>query len=195
MTTSPTPTSLDDVLDLFQMEKVHDGDVLARYVEAHPQFALQLIDLSRLLATPDVDDPEPLSALDQSRIDAAWIAHKAAGPELPEGANPLDALVGERSKALAARLGVPRQVVTCLRERKVDPSTTPRPILRILGDALEIPEAHVIAAMRQPPAFASGRSFKADGKPGVAGQVSFEQVLIDADVSDADRVRLLADCD
>ena len=115
MTTRPTPTALDDVLDLFQMEEVHDGEVLARYVEAHPQFALQLIDLSRLLATPEVDDQEPLSAFEKSRIDAAWIVHKAAGPELPKGANPLDALVGERGKALAARLGVPRQVVTCLR--------------------------------------------------------------------------------
>lgn len=195
MTTRPTPTALDDVLDLFQMEEVHDGEVLARYVEAHPQFALQLIDLSRLLATPDTDNQEPLSALERSRIDAAWIIHKAAGPELPEGANPLDALVGERGKALAARLGVPRQVVTCLRERKVDPARTPRPILRTLGDALAIPEAHVIAAMRQPSPSASRRSFKSDGKPGARDQVSFEQVLIDAAVSDADRARLLADGD
>lgn len=195
MTTRPTPTALDDVLDLFQMEKVHDGAVLARYVEAHPQFALQLIDLSRLLATPEAEDQEPLSALENSRIDAAWITHKAAGPEFTKGANPLDALVGERGKALAARLGVPRQIVTCLRERKIDPTRTPRPIRRTLGDALAIPEAHVIAAMRQPPASASGRSFKSDGKPGAAGQVSFEQALIDADVSEADRARLLADDD
>ena len=195
MTTNPTPLALEDVLDLFQMEEVHDGEVLARYIAAHPEFALQLIDFSRLIATPEPDDGAPLSAIDQSRIDAAWIVHKAAGPELPEGPNPLDALVGERGKSLAATLGVPRQVVTCLRERKVDPSRTPRPVLRALGDALEIPEAHVIAAMGEPPAFATGRSFKADGKPGGAGQVSFEQVLIDAGVPVADRARLLADGD
>lgn len=195
MTTRPTPIALDDVLELFQMEEAHDGEVLARYVKAHPQFALQLIDLSRLIATPDTDDQEPLSALERSRIDAAWIIHKAAGPELPEGVNPLDALVGERGKALASRLGVPRQVVTCLRERKVDPAQTPRPILRTLADALAIPEAHVIAAMRQPPQSASRRSFKSDGRPGAGDQVSFEQILIDAAVSDADRVRLLADGD
>jgi hypothetical protein len=195
MTTNPMPLALEDVLDLFQMEKVHDGEVLARYVKAHPEFALQLIDLSRLIATPELDDDAALSAIDQSRIDAAWIVHKAAGPELPEGPNPLDALVGERGKALAATLGVPRQIVTCLRERKVDPSRTPRPILRTLAEALEIPEAHVIAAMRQPPAFATARSFKADEKPGATGQVSFEQVLIDAGVPEADRARLLADGD
>lgn len=195
MSTNPTPLALEDLLDLFQMEEVHDGEVLARYVAAHPEFALQLIDLSRLIATPEPDDGSALSAIDQSRIDAAWIVHKAAGPELPEDPNPLDALVGERGKALAEKLGVPRQVVTCLRERKIDPSKTPRPILRTLSDALAIPEAHVIAAMRQPPAFTTGRSFKADGKPGAAGQVSFEQVLIDAGVPEADRARLLADGD
>lgn len=195
MTDNPTALALEDVLDRFQMEAVHNGEVLARYIAAHPHFATQLVDLSRLIATPDVDDPEPLSAIDQSRIDAAWIAHKAAEPELPQGPNPLDALVGATGRTLAARLGVPRQVVTCLRERKIDPSRTPRPVIRILGDALNIPEAHVIAAMRQPPALAAGRSFKADGKPGAAIQVPFEQVLIEAGVPEADRVRLLADGD
>jgi hypothetical protein len=195
MTNNPTALPLEDVLDRFQMEAVHDGEVLARYIAAHPEFATQLIDLSRLIAAPDLDDPEPLSAIDQSRIDAAWIAHKAAEPELPRGPNPLDALVGERGKTLAARLGVPRQVVTCLRERKVDPSRTPRPVIRILGNALDLPEAHVIAAMRQPPALAVGRSFKADAKPGAVAQVPFEQVLIEAGVPEADRARLLADGD
>lgn len=195
MTTNPTPLALEDVLDLFQMEEAHDGDVLARYVEAHPEFALQLIDLSRLMATPVLNDDAPLSAIDQWRIDAAWIVHKAAGLELKGGPNPLDALAGERGKALAGTLGVPRQVVTCLRERKVDPSRTPHPILKALGEALEIPEPYVIAAMRQASTLGSGRRFKADGKPGTAAQVSFEQVLIEAGVPEADRKRLLAEGD
>ena len=195
MTSTTSTLTLEAVLDLFEAEDTHDGDVLASYVDAYPQFALQLIDLSRLFATSDADDDKPLSALDQSRIDAAWITHKAAGPEVLDSTNPLDALIGERSKALASRLGVPRQVVTCLRERKVDPARTPRPILRVLGDTLEIPEAHVIAAMRQPQALGQNRSFKANGKPGATGQVSFEQVLIDASVAEADRARLLAEDD
>lgn len=31
MTANPTPLALEDVLDLFQMEEVHDGEILARY--------------------------------------------------------------------------------------------------------------------------------------------------------------------
>ncbi|MGJ3627144.1 hypothetical protein AB5I41_09785 [Sphingomonas sp. MMS24-JH45] len=49
MTATNPPLALDAVLDLFQMEEVHDGDVLARYVAAHPQFALQLIDFYGLI--------------------------------------------------------------------------------------------------------------------------------------------------
>lgn len=190
MTTNPTSLALEDVLDRFQLEEVQDGEVLSRYVEAFPHFAVQIIDFSRLIATP-VPADDTLSAIDQSRVDAAWIIHKAAGPEFKAEPNPLDALVGEQGKALAATLGVSRQVVTCLRERKVDPARTPAPVLRKLSEALSIPEAHLIAAMRQPPPNASHRSFKAAGKPGTSGQVSFEQVLIDANLSDADRARIL----
>jgi hypothetical protein len=193
--TSNTPAlALEAVLDLFQMEEVHDGDVLARYVEAHPQFALQLIDFSRLIATPNLEEKIPLSATEQSRIDAAWIAHKAAGPEAPTADDPLSRLTGERGKALALKLDVPRQVITCLREHRVLASSVPKPVVRHLSEALEIPAAHVIAAMRQPLAqMATGRSHKSDAPPGSTKQVTFEQVLIDAGVSATDRARLLAD--
>jgi hypothetical protein len=193
MTINHSQSDLDNVLDSFQVEEVHDGNVLAYYVKTYPQFAIQLIDLSRLLATPEADNDEPLSSIEESRIDAAWIIHKAAGPESSEGGNPLDALVDDRSKALAEKLGVKRSVITCLRERKVRPSTVPRWIIRTMGETLDIPEAHVIAAMAQQPAFASGRSFKSEAKPGTSGQVSFEQVLIDAGISSTDRARLLAE--
>lgn len=194
MTSNTPPLTLEAVLDLFQMEENHDGDVLARYVQAHPQFALQLIDLSRLIATPDVEDESPLSATEQSRIDAAWIAHKAAGPQAPPAGDPLALLTGERSKTLALKLGVPRQVITCFRERKVEASSVPGHVLQEFAEALEIPAAHVIAAMRQPPPIpmAMGRSYKSDGKPGSGEQDTFEQILRDAGVSEADRARLIA---
>lgn len=195
MTSNTPPLTLEDVLDRFLMEELHDGVVLARYVQTHPQFALQLIDLSRLIATPDVEDEGPLSPTEQSRIDAAWIAHKAAGPEQAPAGDPLAALVGERSKALSLKLAVPRQVITCFREHKVKVSSVPGHVLEDFAKALEIPAAHLIAAMQQPAPLAMGRSYKSDGKPGSGDQVTFEQVLIDAGVSDADRARLLADGD
>lgn len=195
MTSNSLPLTLEAVLDRFQMEEVHDGDVLSRYVQAHPQFALQLIDLSRLIATPDVEDESPLSAIEQSRIDAAWIAHKAAGPEMLPANDPLATLVGDRSKALAVKLGVPRQVITCFREHKIIPASVPQPVLWAAADVLRITTPEVIVAMQQPPTSTMVRSYKAVAKPSPGEQVSFEQVLIDAGVTAEDRLRLLASGD
>lgn len=194
MTATYPPLTLDAVLNLFQMEEVHDGDVLARYVAAHPQFAPQLIDFSRLIATPDTEDENGLTATEQSRIDAAWITHHAARPEAATGADPLARLSGNVGKALAVKLGVPRQVITCIREHRVIASSVPVPVARELSVALGVPQAHVIAAMSRPLAgTAATRSYKSDGPPGSVAQTKFEQVLKDAGVSEADRVRLLAD--
>ncbi|MDX3807689.1 MAG: hypothetical protein QHC89_14995 [Bosea sp. (in: a-proteobacteria)] len=189
MTSNSPAMSVEDVLEQFMMEYKKDNDTLERYVRMHPQFAAQLIDLSKLLAIPDVEDDCPLSATDQSRIDAAWIMHSAARPASDD---PFATLTGARSKAMSITLGVPRQVITCFRERKIDPSTVPHPILRHFVDEFQLPMAHVIAAMNLPAQVSPGRSYKADGKPGISGQISFEQVLIDAGLSNAD-ARLLAD--
>lgn len=192
MTSNSPAMNLDGVLEQFMMEEVHDGATLERYVLTYPQFALQLIDLSRLIATPDADDDRPLSATDQSRIDAAWITHATAAPAPSADEDPFATLTGARGKAMADRFGVPRQVITCFREHKVDPSTVPTPVVQVFADEFELPMAHVIAAMQRPAAILAGRSYKADGRPGVAERISFEQLLIDAGVSDADRARLLA---
>src|SRR3989344_2178104 len=191
MTANPLPLTLDAVLDLFQSEGVHDGDVLRQYVEDYPQYAIQLIDFSQLLAAPEHEDESPLSATDESRIDAAWITHKAATPSEPAGEDPLARPTGEIGKDLARKLGVPRQGITCLREHRVLASSLPDTILGNLSDALDLPPAHVLAAMRQPPIpMTTGRSYKSGRPPGSAEQMTFEQILIDAGVSEADRSKL-----
>lgn len=195
MTSTHPVTSLDGVLEQFMMEDAQDTAALERYVRDYPQFALQLIDLSRLIATADAEeeDDQPLSATDQSRIDAAWITHKAAAPASSQDDDPFATLTGAKGKAVADRFGVPRQVIVCFREHRVDPSTVPTPIARGFAEEAGVPLAHVIAAMQRPVIMATGRNYKADGQPGAEGKMSFEQILIDAGVPDADRARLLAD--
>ena len=54
---------------------------------------------------------------------------------------------------------------------------------------------HLLAAPSLQPAQILARSYKADGKPGVAGPVSFERLLIDAGVADERRTILVSDAD
>jgi hypothetical protein len=194
MTSTRPAMSLDGVLEQFMMEDAQDAAALERYVRDYPQFALQLIDLSRLIATADAEEnDQPLSPTDLSRIDAAWITHKAAAPAPSRDDDPFATLTGAKAKAVADRFGVPRQVIVCFREHRVDPSTVPTPIARGFAEEAGVPLAHVIAAMQRPVIMATGRNYKADGQPGAEGKISFEQILIDAGVPDADRARLLAD--
>ncbi|MBB3978390.1 hypothetical protein GGQ64_003624 [Rhizobium azooxidifex] len=190
MTVNHPPLGLQDVLDEFMMEDDQGSEVLARYVREYPQFAAQLVDFSILAASDDSDDQRELSAIDQSRVDAAWIAFSAI--DISPASDPLAKLTGEKGRSVAHALGVPRQVVTCFREHKVIATSVPDDILRLFADELEVPMAYVISAMSQPLAGFGGRQFKADGKPSAGEQVSFEQVLIDAGVSEADRSRLLS---
>jgi hypothetical protein len=192
MTASHPPLRLQDVLDEFMMEDDQGSEVLARYVREYPQFAAQLIDFSILAVSDDSDDQSELSGLDQSRIDAAWIAFSALDANDTPASDPLAKLTGERGRSVAHALGVPRQVVSCFREHKVIASSVPDDVLQVFADELEVPMAYVISAMSKPIEGFGGSQFKADGKPSTGEQVSFEQVLIDAGVSEADRSRLLS---
>lgn len=185
-------TDLDEVLDRFMLEDDQGSITLERYVREYPQFASELIDLSRMAATDEDISDAPLTGTAQSRIDAAWISYSAALAQAPSD-DPLQALTGERGKSLARTLDVPRQVVTCFREHRVLSATVPTPVLRVLAEELDLPLPHVIAAMAGTVQASLGRQFKADGKPGGGEQMSFEQVLIRAGVSEENRARLLAD--
>ncbi len=189
--TNTSPTNRNEVLDAFMLEREHGKDTLERYLRAYPQHATALVDLSREFSRDDESHDLPLTPAEQSRIDAAWIAHKAAKPATE--ADPLTAMTAQMSKVIAQCLGVPRQVVSCFRDRKVEPVSVPRPILALFAEKMEIPLLQFQDLLAQSPALRSAKSYKADGKPGNATRVPFEQILIDAGVTEEDRNRLLAD--
>jgi hypothetical protein len=113
------------VLDAFAVEPSHGRETLARYLREYPQFALELVDLSRELSRAISEDNKPLSEADASWIDAAWKRHVEAAP--PAVSDPFAVLSVNELREIAARLGVPRQVITAFRERRVDMTTVPRP--------------------------------------------------------------------
>ena len=183
--------SRESVLDAFAVESELGRLTLERYLRLYPEYAGELIDLSRELCRETYEDAALLSAADQALIDAAWSQHARAEPA---AADPFAALTVDDWRAVAQVLDVPRQVVSALRERRVALVSIPRRFLAMLAGAMRSSVAQLQASWEPAPLIVA-RSYKADNKPGVGEQVTFEQVLIDAGVPSEKRARLLADAD
>lgn len=184
--------SRESVLDAFAVENEPGRSTLERYLRLYPEYAGELIDLSRELSREACDDVAPLSAADRTSIDAAWSQHAAAVTAMT--ADPFAALTADDWRTVARGLDVPRQVVTALRERRVSLGSIPRRFLQRFAEATRSAVAQLEASW-EPGQLAGARSYKADGKPTAGGQVTFEQVLIDAGVPAEKRARLLAEAD
>ena len=184
--------SREDVLDAFAVEVGPSRTTLERYLGLYPEFAGELVDLSRELTRERTDDSGPLSSADQIAIDIAWTRHAAAGPTAAP--DPLVAMSVEDWRGVARRLDVPRQVVTALRERRVILASIPLRFFGQFADAVRSSVAQLEASWGGAQ-LAGARSYKADGKPGIGEPVSFEQVLIDAGVSREKRARLMSEVD
>ena len=184
--------SREAVLDAFSVESDTGRGTLERYLRIYPEYAGELVDLSRELSREMCEAPAPLSVADQVLVDAAWSQHAAAMSAAM--ADPFAALTVDDWRAVAQRLEVPRQVATALRERRISLVSIPRRFLGRLAEAISssVTQLESSWGMGQ---LAVARSYKADGKPAVGDQVTFEQVLIDAGVPIEKRARLLSEVD
>lgn len=181
--------SLEDVLEAFAAEPEPDRATLERYLRNYPQFTDEIIDLSQGLSRDQLEPIAALSSQDQSLIDAAWLRHITA----PAAAqDPFAVLSLQQLRDLAKSLGVPRQVVTAFRERKILVASVPRRFLEQLAAAIQVPFDTLNLLLSQMTAHQPSRSYKADEKPIAPVQATFEQVLRDAQVPDDQRAKLLA---
>jgi len=184
--------SRESVLDAFAVEREHDRKTLERYLRLYPEFAGELVDLARELSREASAHEAPLTSADQALIDAAWLRHANAMPAVAP--DPFAALTVDDWRAVAQRLDVPRQVVTALRERRVPLASIPRRFLGMFAEAMRSSVTQ-LESWWSAPQLAGERSYKADGKPSVGQQVTFEQVLIDAGVPSERRAQLMAEAD
>lgn len=184
--------SRESVLDAFAVESEPGRPTLERYLRLYPEYGEELVDLAREMSRKVFDDRAPLSAADQALIDAAWARHAAAMPAA--ASDPLAALTVDDWRLVAQRLDVPRQVVTALRERRVSVVSIPRRFLQSFAEAVRssVAQLEELWDVAQPK---EARSYKADSKPVVGEQVTFEQVLIEAGVSAEKRARLQTETD
>ena len=184
--------SRESVLDAFAIESDPSGSTLERYLRLYPEYTGELIDLSRELSRESYEDTAPLSAADQALVDAAWSQHAKAVPAA--ASDPFAVLSVDDWRTVAQVLGVPRQVVTALRERRVSLVSIPRRFLAMLAEAMRSSAAQLESSWGSDPLLVA-RSYKADNKPQAGKQITFEQVLIDAGVPAEKRARLLAEAD
>ena len=184
---------LDNVLESFLLDFGAEG-VLEHYLVAYPQFALELIDLAHEAPRETADLADPIAPAERAAIDAAvakigqhWPAEAAGRHDLFAALRPAD--YGRLSEAL----DVPRQVIAAVRNRRAIPDTIPGGFMRRMASALGGSVDDLLFSMGVSPALQP--SFKAVDRPQALEPVAFEQILIEARVSEERRREILAERD
>ena len=96
-------------------------------------------------------------------------------------------------REIAEALGVPRQVLTAFRNRRVIMSTVPRRFLARLAEQANTPMEHLVRVWSLPTALERVHSYRSESKPITSEAVSFERVLIEADVPEDKRAELMSE--
>lgn len=188
--TSASRPPLGDVLNAFAVENGNDKNALARYLKAYPEYAEDLIDLSReIYRTVRPDDGE-LSVQDGNRIEAAWKRFSEGATAIVD---PLAKLSIAEIRQLATTLGVKRQVLAAFREHRVLVDSVPARFLARLAAAAKSSVEELTQALRVPLTLSPARSYKSDAPPEQGGPVTFERLLIDAGYSDTERLALMSE--
>lgn len=180
----------DQVLEAFAMEPDIDGQTLQRYLREYPEYASQLVDLSQEIFWFSIQDESPLSVEDQMWIDSAWSRIQSAPSKV--ATDPFADLSVPKLREVAQTLDVPRQVIMAFRERTVIGASVPKRFLTRLAGLVGSNFQALCDTLALPPQ-PLARNYKADDKPSVAVQVTFERLLRDAGLSDEQIEQLLAD--
>lgn len=183
----PQAVSRDDVLYAFAVEDDLGRETLMQYLATYPEYAQDLVDLSRELARSISD--EPMSQADEQRVGIAITRLRTGAAKLSPRT-----LALQKFNAAASVLGIPPLAMMGFRERRVDPDTVPTPFLRRLAQALETTLEDLRVFLSQPATVSATRQNKSRVKPSRASKVSFEQLLLDAGVA-PDRLKALLEQD
>jgi hypothetical protein len=182
-------TEMDEILEEFAVEPVHDRDTLERYLRRWPQYAAALIDLSREIARPIDADPTEISAADIERMGQVFQRRRKVAAE--QAVDPFSTMSAQLREELPSRLRVPDMVVLAFRERRIILSTVPASFSRAFATIVGMTPEALLAGLALPRTTRLARAYKSDRKPRIAEQVSFEQILVEARVPEDERASLL----
>ncbi len=188
----------ENVLYAFAVEPEHDQKTLERYLQLHPEFSEELIDLSFELRMNATVDNSKSAALTDSKAKEAWQEFVACVPDTPRvlrSSNPFAQFRGEAFADLANALKMPRSILTSLRDRLPEPSSIPDRTIKRLAESMAASIESVKDYLLQPPGIVSTAQFKADKKPSQQGRVSFRELVDGTEMTDDQRETILQDWD
>ena len=179
----------EEVLSAFAVEPKHDSETLKRYLKSYPQFTVEIASLSHELSRKI--ERGALSENDKYAIDAAWKKHAMAISVRPDDV--FASLPLPKLREVATTFGIPLQVIAAFKEHKVIVASIPKRFLARLSTAINKSVEEITAALAFSQEPACAMSHKSDEKPKAVAPVSFEKLLIDAEVPADKRAELMAD--
>lgn len=109
-----------------------------------------------------------------------------------EAAEALASLTPGQQKIVAQKLGIRRNILTALREHRVDVASIPRHFLARLSIELAQTVEAIVKALDGPAPRALAGQYKSDEKPNITHQrVPFEQLLREASMSEEEISQLM----
>jgi hypothetical protein len=197
MSLTNEPIQLKDALYAFSLAKpVPDAALLDEFARRYPQYASELTDFAVELAVNTLTDNDvaaepqslavsPAVARAMSRFHnhlfAVQRAEEAVAKE-PEAlsvpvANPLAGLSRDAFRGVARGLNANSVFLVKVRDRLIDPVSMTGGFKQALADQVKAPLDVILAHVAAPPHFPPGQSFKADQKPQIGAQQSFEDAV------------------
>lgn len=180
-------------------------DFVRRYpehAEALTEFAVELaLELDRAededgggAAEAETVSPAVSRAISHFHNVAFELEKAADGTAAAVVTNPLSGLSRDDFRGFASRLGVNSTFAIKLRDRLIDPEhVIGRPgFCQAAADAARVPVDVMAAHFRAPPAISAQAHYKADGKPGVTAQESFEDAVRRSGLTEEQQRRLLS---
>lgn len=149
------------------------GLALEELIEAHPEYAIELVDFAaHYFVTeedPDVEDYPAQMEQDDLSIERQILDEAFTKASYPSALTNLVGRAHQRGydiAALAAELDLGEDVIVSLNERVVDPDSVKRPLLEALGRTLAASIPQVLACLSQPQAIATANYSKRPPKLG-----------------------------
>lgn len=175
---------LDDVLDALSMEETVSRETLGAYLKRYPEFAVEITDLFHEIRLVNLDiENEQTELRSRSTIKAPT--------ELSY--EPASVFSGENLKTLARALGLPRYLLTAIRDRIIVVATIPDALIRAIAEHSGVELSSLRSHLQDGQTPRTALAFKSESKPKHnSEQMTFKEFLEQSRLSPDEQEQLLA---